>query len=237
MSFNQNTFNANLMRYYGGARAIPEPAAPRSPGLVYENQVIHSGDDPWGEAEALLDKAFQNRPDQEPGLALVFGLGLGYHLKALRQRYPAVRLVVLEPAPELKEIFDLNGLLTEEDGEPPLISVTWADFEKTARQEIIHGPASAFIVVAPEGYRALRPDVCESFDNFTRHEITRRAVIDRTREATSAAFLENLAENAGLLSEYPDLMILKGRLPARPAFIVGSGPSLDENAEDLRGVG
>ena len=237
MSFPQNTPNPNLIRSSDDLQPVPEPAPRRSPGLTYENCIIHSGDDPWAEAEACIDKAFQNRPDQDPGLALVFGLGLGYHLKVLRQRYPGIRLMALEPAPELKEVFELNSILTPKDGEPPIIAAEWADFENAVRQEVIHGPASSFIVVALEGYRALRPEIFEAFENFTRHEITRRVVIDRTREATSAAFLDNLAENAGLLPDLPDLMILKGRLPARPAFIVGSGPSLDQNIEYLKAVG
>lgn len=237
MSFQQNAMNSDMIRNYGGARPEPVQAAHRSPGLTYENCVIHSAADPWAEAEDCIDRAFQNRPDQDPGLALVFGLGLGYHLKALRRRYPSIRLMALEPAPELKEVFELNGMLTPQDGGPPFIATEWSDFEKAARQEVVHGPASAFIVVAPEGYRTLRPEMYEAFENFVKHEITRRAVIDHTRQTTSAAFLDNLAENAGMLPELPDLMILKGRLPARPAFIVGSGPSLDHNAEHLRAVG
>jgi len=49
--------------------------------------------------------------------------------------------------------------------------------------------------------------------------------------------MENLAQNAGRLLTLPDLMLLKGRLPARAAFLVGSGPSLDQNAACLREVG
>jgi hypothetical protein len=87
-------FPQPLMQIVGG---------PQGPGLIYKDRTIHRADDPWTEAAGWLARAQQHFPNQAPGLALVFGLGLGYHLKLLRRNYPGLRLLVYEPSPDIKE--------------------------------------------------------------------------------------------------------------------------------------
>ncbi len=236
MDFNQ--YQLNFARARQASRPGPQIIeGPSGPGLTYDHLVIHSQDDPWREAEDWLEKSPRDRTDREPDLALIFGLGLGYHLKALRDKYPGIRLVVFEPVPEMKNIYDRHTVWNGADGEPPVIITEWREYETAVSRDLVYGRHNGVIVVVPEGYRALKPEAFGAFDHYTRQEIVRRAVIERTRDHTDARFLKHLAENAGFFPEIPDLLFLKGRLPARPAFIVGSGPSLDENAEFLRGVG
>jgi hypothetical protein len=64
-------------------------------------------------------------------------------------------------------------------------------------------------------------------------EVNRLKVIAKTRLATTSAFMDNLVRNAWLAPRLPDLMLLKGRFPRRPAFAVGAGPSLSENGAAL----
>ncbi|MDR2422265.1 MAG: DUF115 domain-containing protein, partial [Deltaproteobacteria bacterium] len=54
-------------------------------------------------------------------------------------------------------------------------------------------------------------------------------VIEKTKAATDEAFLGNLIDNVQLCAVLPDVLLLKGRLSPRPAFLVGAGPSLDQN--------
>jgi|GEM_PF-982520 len=239
MNYDQyTTLNFNLtQRLDPGRSGAQLTQGPQGPGLNYDQFVIHNENDPYGEAETWLEAALPQGAEPAPGLALVFGLGLGYHLKVLRRRYPDIRLVVFEPLPDMKDVYDRNKVLTEEDGPPPLILTDWPDFMNQVGRELVYGQRSGAVMLAPEGYKGLRPEAFGSFNLFTRQEIMRRSVIERTRENSDAAFLKNLAENAGCLPDLPDLLVLKGRLPARPAFLVGSGPSLDQNADQLRQVG
>ena len=181
-----------------------------------------------------MERAPRYLSDQEPELAAVFGLGLGYHLKLLRRRYPNLRLLVYEPAPELRELYRLRPALGPEDGEKPFIFGRAEEFKKAVSRELVYGRSRGLVAVTAESYQELDPEGCASFDQYLRQEIMRRAVIDRTRAHTGPAFMENLARNAGRVLALPDLMLLQGRLPARPAFLVGSGPSLDQNAAALR---
>ncbi len=234
MNFDQMTMNMAAKLNFGQGGALVTQG-PMGPGLIFAGRTIHDAENPVEEARGWIKKC--GRGGGEPGLALVFGLGLGWHLKVLRQQHPQIRLVVFEPVPALKEVYEQSGVMTEKDGPPPLVITDWQEYEKTATREIVYGKQKGLLVIAPDGYKALKPEAHIAFEGYARSELTRRAVVDRTRRSTGWDFLSNLAQNAGLLSEYPDLMILRGRLPARPAFVVGSGPSLDKNADELKKVG
>ena len=231
------SMNFNISRVFDqGPRGVRLIEGPLGPGLAYDNYVIHNETDPRAEAAAWLDQAAADLKSA-PGLALVFGLGLGYHLAELSRRYPGIRLVVFEPIAEMIEPFEQAGVFTAPEEAPLQVFTDWSEFEKGVGREVVYGDKSGVLVLAPEGYRAVKPEAFGAFNIFTHQEIIRRSVIERTRENTGQAFLSNLAQNAGRLLNLPDLLVLKGRLPARAAFLVGSGPSLDKNADLLRSVG
>lgn len=239
MSYNPLTsMNFNISQVFGqSGKGIQLTEGQKGPGLIYDSFVIHDESDPWAEAAAWVDAAAADLKEATPGLALVFGLGLGYHLEEMRRRYPDIRLVVYEPIIEMIEQFERAGIFTDNGASPVMVFTDWSEYEKAVGREVVYGEKSGVLMVVPEGYRAVRPEAFGSFNVFSRQEIIRRSVIDRTRDNTDKAFLKNLAKNAGRIMHLPDLMVLKGRLPARPAFLVGSGPSLDKNADILRGVG
>jgi hypothetical protein len=90
--------------------------------------------------------------------------------------------------------------------------------------------------MAVPGYAKLWPKEASRFNDRVNMEVSRREVIDKTKEMTNSAFMENLSKNAGLTTELPDLMLLKDHFPTRPAFVVGAGPSLAHNGMLLREV-
>ena len=224
------------------AAGIPQPlfrlvSGPQGYGLIYQELALHRAEDPWAEAAGWLARSHRHFSNQDPGLALVYGLGLGYHLKLLRRQYPGLRLLVYEPVPEIKEFWDINPALGPEGNGSLHIFTSPEDFKAAVSREVVYGRGQGLMVVTAETYQDLDPEGWAAFNDFVRREIIRRAVIDRTRSQTGPAFMENLALNAGKILKRPDLMLLKGRLPARAAFLVGSGPSLDQNAACLREVG
>jgi spore maturation protein CgeB len=64
-------------------------------------KTLHSTYDPEDEAKELVD-AFQF---DGKGILIVLGLGLGYHLAELAQRFPEAEIIVVEESPE---IYDLS---------------------------------------------------------------------------------------------------------------------------------
>ena len=237
MDFN-STLSFNIARKMSPGRSGPwlNPG-PLGPGLMFGSLSLHDAEDPQGQAEGWLKLARLSRTDKNPTLALVFGLGLGYHLEALRRRYPNIRLLVFEPVAEMKTFYEANKIKAAAGEYAPEIYLDWREYEKRISREVVYGQDDSFIVLSPEGYKVLRPEAYGTFISFVEQEIIRRSVIERTRENSEGSFLSNLAANVGRLPDLPDLLLLKGLLPSRPAFIVGSGPSLNRNADDLKGLG
>lgn len=209
-------------------------------GLSFNEVLIHDPDDPVAEAYHWVEASLAQRvgrQDLPAAVAMVFGAGLGYHLKVLRQLYPQIRLLVFEPSYELEIIFGRHSMLDDSDGPAPEIYRDWNEYENAVSRLVVYGRESGTMVLAPEGYKKLWPEAWARFDSCARQQIMRRAVIEQTRANTDGLFLRNLAQNVGRLMNLPDLMILKGHLPARPALAVGAGPSLDDSLEALRAIG
>lgn len=233
MDLSQLAFNLNGRFHGGHQQGAVVTQGPLGPGLTYGGETIHDPANPVDEALGWIKNA-KRAGSATPGLALVFGLGLGWHLKLLRKQYPGIKLVVFEPVPALKEAYERDTVMTAADGPAPIIITDWPEYEKTASREIVYGEQAGLLVLTPDGYRALKPEAHGAFERYALYELTRRRVVDRTRESTGWDFLRNLAKNVAHIADCPDLMLLKGRLPARAAVAVGSGPSLDDNIGDLR---
>ncbi|MGL4209711.1 MAG: motility associated factor glycosyltransferase family protein [Candidatus Adiutrix sp.] len=231
----QNFLNFNLAKTPPREPMVTQ--GPLGPALVFNGVEIHQLDDPLNQADSWINEGERDNFEQSPELALIFGLGLGWHLKALRARFPNIRLVIFEPEPQILDVYEEHTVFEDLAQNPPTIITAWQEYEDLASREIVYGGQKAIIMMAPLGYRTLKPEAYGTFLMYNRQEMMRRAVLDKTRKNTGAAFLENLAHNASRIVESADLMALKGRLPNRPAFIVGSGPSLSQSAPVLKEVG
>jgi len=74
-------------------------------GLI---KTLHSLYDPEAEARSIVD-AFQF---DGRGILVVLGLGLGYHLKELMQRFPEAEIVVVEAIPGIYEVAMQHGMIS-----------------------------------------------------------------------------------------------------------------------------
>ncbi|MDR1310022.1 MAG: DUF115 domain-containing protein [Deltaproteobacteria bacterium] len=228
--------NTRLLMDRAAAAAPKVLPGPSGPGLMYRGTTIHNPDNPLAEAKnwvgmALSQRRRQNRP---PGLALVFGLGLGWHLRIIMELFPGIEVHVMEPDRSLVDMYEKYNVLGP--GQVPKIHQSQADFDEMMTRELVHGEGGMPIVLPVPGYRRLWPQESAAFARQAAQEISRREVIERTKELTDSAFIENLAKNTGLTAKLPDLMLLKGRFPKRPAFVVGAGPSLTKNGHLLAGA-
>ena len=78
---------------------MPSPTG--LPGLKYDGRVLHNPRYPLDQARTHVG----NIPGPGTGLILMMGLGLGYHLQALGERFPGIRVAVFEPEAEFRECF------------------------------------------------------------------------------------------------------------------------------------
>ncbi|MDR0355704.1 MAG: DUF115 domain-containing protein [Deltaproteobacteria bacterium] len=225
--------NARILMDRAAAAAPKILPGPGGPGLMFRGSAIHNPDDPLGEARNWVGMALsqRRRQNKRPETALVFGLGLGWHIRIMMEMFPGLKVHVLEPDRSLIDVYEKYNVLGP--GQEPKIYLNEADFEEMVAREVVHGEGGAPIILPVPGYRRLFPQEAASFAKQMAKEISRREVIERTKELTDSAFIENLAKNAGLTPVVPDVMLLRGLFPRRPAFIVGAGPSLAKNGRLL----
>lgn len=195
------------------------------PGLIYNGQILN---DPEYPIEEARDQVFQ-LTEGEPGLILVFGLGLGYQLKALTERWPQARIAAFDPEPELLEIYRDHGVASEVSDASLHIIPEWDELIDLVTKELVHGDNPDAAALLSPGYKALFPDEASLFEGLIQRAQIRRAVIDKTLLEKKGLFLSNLAANLAEAPSIPLLTDLKGKLPAVPGFIVGSGPGLEKN--------
>ena len=170
------------------------------------------------------------------GLVIVFGLGLGRHLRALAAENQGSRLAVFDPNHQHSEAYFL--LAHEKDKFKGMEVMTdWAELDEFLGREIVHGGFPRPVVSVCPGYEKLMPGELASFRQTVRAAVVRRAVIDRTLREKSDVIIDNLSRNLPHLPGLPILNGLKGRLAGWPGFIVGSGPGLEKNVDQLRKLG
>ncbi|MDR1041188.1 MAG: DUF115 domain-containing protein [Deltaproteobacteria bacterium] len=210
---------------------------PLGPGLVLRGHTVHSNDDPAAEAASWVKEVVGRWQGGggTPELALVFGLGLGWHLRRLKELFPKLRVAVFEPDREFVATFDRYNALSLADA--PVIFTDLGEFDRFVSQEVVYGEGAFPLLMVTPGYHLAFPSEAQRFMDRVGEEITRLKVIVKTRKATMSSFMDNLVENAWLAPRLPDLMLLKGRFMPRPAFAVGAGPSLAQNGHLLRDVG
>ena len=204
------------------------------PGLSYRGVTLHDPERPVREAEALVD----GHGLSGKTLICVFGLGLGYHLRALWSRFPGTTVVAFDPEPELRRAYADFGFGPDQGKTKLIVAPDLDELDRLVTDEVVHGDHPDPGILIHPGYALLFPKETELFGQIVRGARLRRAVIDKTRREKGRDFLANLALNMPSVLTLPDLARLQNRLPALPGLIVGSGPGLEKNArllKDLRG--
>ncbi|MDR2350516.1 MAG: DUF115 domain-containing protein [Deltaproteobacteria bacterium] len=217
-----------------GPRVVP---GPDGPGLIFMGETIHDAGGPEAEAALWVREALMKKESspKAPKLALVFGLGLGWHLRRLKELFPEISLKVFEPSRDNLDTFEKYNVLGQNQN--PEIFSDFRSFGETLIREVVYGDGNMPLVVVVPGYaRAFREEAKE-FLSRVNSETTRLKVIIKTRKATNNAFLDNFVKNARHAPLLPDLMLLKSRFAPRAAFAVGAGPSLGADGPILKEVG
>jgi hypothetical protein len=159
---------------------------------------------------------------------VVFGIGAGHLARTLRDRTTA-SLVVYEPdAGVLRTVLeagpcDLAGIPVVCDLND--LKAAWA---RHARAR-----PSAVTIQTP-GYRDAYPDACDTVAKTLREMLADEMCVENTRRVRFKQWALNVVENVGLVAGSVPATALAGKFSGVPAFIVGAGPSLDKNAEELR---
>ncbi len=193
-----------------------------NPAIKLEQGVI--GVPPaYAETSRLLGSV-TNGPDT---VVLVFGLGVGHVVRAMRDRIRAP-LIVFDPSPSLLRTYleqgpcDLSGLYIVNN----LLELesTWP----TLAGDTQH---SQFIVTP--GYAELFPEELTAARAAIQMTVEDTQMIENTRRARYPEWITHALQNVELATRCSPVLALAKQTENVPAFIIGAGPSLDKNVKLL----
>lgn len=253
-SLDEGTLNLNLgqtLLYNGDAATYAQGQISRylaKPQRIYVNPPPLESD--WVKGEASVYRATQekfgpmpspesNGPGSEPSAALIsFGVGLGLHLTALLGSLRFMDLVLVEPYPEFLYM--------------SFQAIDWT----TVFQETEKRGGTVRFVVDPEPanlangiFQALRQDRFALIDGTYSFRHYQSPTLDAASKlfeemapslGASLGFVEDEAvmiTNALANMKKPDARLIGPEDSIEtgcPVLVVGSGPSLDSNIEDIR---
>jgi hypothetical protein len=208
------------------SRVTCGPSAAGPPWIALAGEPLCDRDDPLAEAAAWARKAGEELVGTD--LAVVFGLGLGYHLEALR-RLTDVPLVVLEPSLEVQQValstrrFDLQGLRIVQS----LTDLRDHLAGRLKTKETIR-------VLSWTAHGRVFPTVAACIGEAVRRGFEMAFITSNTLRSTLPTWTRNVIRNLPTLVGRVPACALEGGLRRRAAVIVAAGPSLDKNVHLLR---
>jgi 6-hydroxymethylpterin diphosphokinase MptE-like protein len=230
----QRTLEANLacMGMLERTRQALMEAKPRgeivrqgdgNPSLMLDGRVLGAVADERTRAGWLA-----NLGDTRQGIVVVFGLGVGHAARQIRERTSA-RLVIYEPDAGIARRVLSSG--PTDLGTIPLVTdlrdlqVLWQD---------LAGDRDVAAMVVSPGYPSVFPNELREVTEAVRMLVGDINLLENTRNARYREWVEHIFANVPRLCEAPPFLALAGQYAGVPAFIVGAGPSLAKNVEQLR---
>lgn len=201
-----------------------------------KKKFFHDKDDPLQEAENIIEQY----PDVEEYTDILFyGTGLGYHINAFVKKYPGMIFSIYEPVPEIFFAF----LAHVDLGEIPVSSIKYLFIEDkpayagTIAYEFVGQMRDSVSVIDFPAYKEQFPDKYDEF--FTRFEETineRKSAVNTTFAFEKLWTLNSMMNLDKVISTPNILLARKDGLKNKPALLVGAGPSLDDEIENLRHI-
>ncbi|MBN2327401.1 MAG: motility associated factor glycosyltransferase family protein [Candidatus Omnitrophica bacterium] len=203
-----------------------------------EIHLIHSGQDPIREAERWV----QTVEIDSPYNLMVLGCGLFYHVYQLVKRHQSTlrRLIVIEQ--DLDVVYHLfstinlsNFLRTKNTFF--LVNPTSADVRSFMNHHLTPFTLDGLSIVEHSASCRLHPDRYRDIRHWVQESLQGGEMLLRTKTTLGGLIQENIIRNSPHLFNQPPVSALKDMFSGAPGFVIGAGPSLDRNIEQLAKVG
>ena len=189
--------------------------------------------------EAMVwSEQFKN--DAVENLYVIFGLGNGYFIKALRERVKTnCTILIYEPSFEIFHFaihhYDFTDIFR--DGEIGIVinDVNQPQFRNTLSYLVAWNNLNGQMISSINGYHPMYEHEYMVF-LYDISELNTISVMNgNTLSYFGKSIIYNTFENIKYLPESNNIAELTGKIPEDiPAIIVSAGPSLDDNVEELR---
>lgn len=206
------------------------PSRKGPPTLRLAGHYLHSSVDPEQEAGQLV----RDERLRACKLVVLFGLGAGHNLRALRRQCPG-KVVVFEPSRDVLayalEALELSG---DDTLRPQAVACDLPTLRAALARTHVLGDALT-LVVPPAYARAFPAEVAavsrevELFAEATRLQ-------ENTYDLRLGLWIDNLIDNLPWRARFASATTLQGRFAGVPGVLVSAGPSLAQNVEQLRAL-
>lgn len=159
---------------------------------------------------------------------VVLGYGMGHLPRALRARTEAP-VIVYEPNPGLLKTALSFG--PQDVGNVPIVTNLY-DLNAVWARLARHKKAAS--VIATPGYPLAFPEALTALSDATTQLVQRTTITKNTLKKRAKTWVKDILENVELLEGTPPFLSLEQQYKGVPAFIVGAGPSLDKNVQQLK---
>lgn len=195
---------------------------------------LHSQYDPVNEATKWIKN--QETEIESSENVLIYGFGLGYHIEKFIELYPEKRLYIYEPDKDILlaaiETRDLSRILKH----PNIIVFGIGMVKQMMMNLIVEQVTTSFVMLVQTAYRKMFKEDVQGFSQDFKQIILNT----RSNIATYINFYEQWPENIILnMNKYlgsAPFSYLKDKLGGYPALIVGSGPSLDLEIDNIKKI-
>jgi len=186
---------------------------------------IHSAYDPIKEALRIADQCNPKRAS----IIIVCGLGLGYHIQALKSKFPTHTIIVIEKdkmlaervRQEFPEVISLASIVHDEEQiATALESIDIRSFKGTAL--LVHRPSYS-----------LHPEFYDTMTASLHKQISSRVSDLLTRFEFEELWVKNILLNSKLMHTTLPVQSLFGKFKGMPGIIVSAGPSLIQSLDAL----
>ncbi|MDD5239984.1 MAG: DUF115 domain-containing protein [Candidatus Nanoarchaeia archaeon] len=222
-------------------RKMQEPAHIEYPCQVMfgvnENQMIDNVvvkvDDQFMAVGVTDNEAWMQNINPAMHTIIVFGLGLGYHIESLIQKYPDKKIIAVEP-----DIRILNHAMQVKDFENIIKGCEiWVDesvdLVRSRIYEMITHPLARGILLIPF-YAGVYQDYFNELIGWMKKSMNDWAVMVNTKRCLVDKWYVNRFVNAKRPSLHGKSLIDAHR--GLPGMVVGAGPSLAGQLEKLRSL-
>ncbi len=197
---------------------------------------VHSKYEPIKQAEKfVLDTEYDG-----DSFIIVFGLGLGYHIRELLKNiYKNNFIIIFEPCEKLFNKALKCGMLNDilENERVFVFALNDIDeFKSVLSSSCENENAYRIKTAVMSGYDKIFNDEYKGFLCAVRDTLRINEVNCATISNNSYLWSENIIKNISYISESYDLCKFKNLFKDKPVIMVSAGPSLDKNVDVLKKI-
>lgn len=201
-------------------------------GQVY----FHDKKKPDREAQDFIEQ-FKNIPEHSD--ILFYGVGQGYHIRAYAEKYPDKSFSIYEPIPEVFYQF-----LCHTDLKQFPLHLVKSIYLESVRDDpdrfcsnLVRRIKKSILIIALPVYRSLFPEKQQAFFSRFTHHLDERRITIGPFVAFQKRWTINTIKNFTRILNSPNILLeKKGCYKNIPALLVASGPSLEEELENLKTI-